>query len=65
MIVSLQYLTLKCIARVFFLKSSLEKLLNNFVGNVGLYSVGKRMRKNTLKSSGSEFRGSLATWPKS
>ena len=49
MIVGLQSLTLKCIARVSSLKSSLEKLLTISRGNVGLYSVGKRMRKSTLK----------------
>ena len=44
MIVGLQSLTLKCIARIFSLKSSLQ-----FHGNVGLYSVGKEMRKTHFK----------------
>ena len=61
MIVGIQSLTLKCITRVLSLKVFLQ-----FVGNVGLYSVGKEMRKTHFKKgSGSEFRGSLTTWPKS
>ena len=49
MIVGLQSLTLKCIAKVFSLKSSFGKTPYNFVGNVGLYSVGKGMRKTHFK----------------
>ena len=37
----------------------------NFVGNKGLYSIGKGIEKTHLKLLGREFRGSLATWPKS
>ena len=54
MIVGLQSLTLKCIARVFFfffLKFKFKFFLKshyNFVDNVGLYSVCKEMRKDTL-----------------
>ena len=46
MVVGLQSPTLKCIA-----KFSLYKSPYNSVGNVGLYSVGKEMRKALLKSS--------------
>ena len=49
MIVGSQSLTLKCIVRVFSLKSSLKRTPSNFMGNVGLYNVGKGMRKSTLK----------------
>ena len=36
------------------------------MGNEGLYSVGKRMKKGTLKKkSGIEFCRSLVTWPES
>ena len=49
MIVGLQSLTLKCIAKVFSLKSSFGKTPYNFLGNVGLYSVGKGIRKTHFK----------------
>ena len=58
----LQYLTLKCIARVFSLKSSLEKLLTiSWVmwAYIVLVKVWERVH---LKSLDSEFRGSLTTW---
>ena len=44
-IVGIQSLTLKCLARVLSLKSFLEKLLvlTIFIGNEGLYSIGKGM----------------------
>ena len=36
---------------------------HNFVGNVGLYSVGKEMRKTPFKKApGRGFCRSLATW---
>ena len=46
MIVGKKFITLKCLARVFFLKSFFEKniyFLKYFVGNEGLYSIGKGM----------------------
>ena len=49
MIVGLQSLTLKYRAKVFSLKISFGKTSYNFVGNVGLYSVGKGMRKTHFK----------------
>ena len=44
----LQFVTLKCIARVLSQKF-FEKTSYNFMGNVGLYSVGIGMTKSTLK----------------
>ena len=46
MIVGKKFITLKCLARVFFLKSFFEKnifLKKYFIGNEGLYSIGKGM----------------------
>ena len=64
MIVGIQSLTLKCLARVFSLKSFLEKNPYNFVGNEGLYMIGKGMRQTHFKKTlGSEFRGSFVIWP--
>ena len=54
MIVGKQSLTLKCLDRVFSLKNFFGKtpfifIFYNFVGNEGLYSIGKGMWKGTLK----------------
>ena len=49
MIVSLQSPILKCIAKFFSLKNSFGKTPYNFVGNIGLNSVGKGMRKTHFK----------------
>ena len=53
-----------------FSQKFLGKTPYNFVGNMGLYSVGKGMRKKKkkkkpLKCSSTKFCGSLATWPES
>jgi len=58
MIVGIRSLTLKCLARVFSLKSFLTPY--NFVGNEGLYNVGKGMGKGTLKKlQAKSFAGHL------
>ena len=62
MILGLQFLTLNCISRVFSLKSFLEKLFTiSWIMWVYIMLV-KEWEKAHLKSSSSEFRGSLATW---
>ena len=64
MIVGLQSLTFKCIAKVFSLKSSLEKLLTISWVIWAYIVLVKKWGKHTLKNLGSEFRGSLVTSPK-
>ena len=64
MIVGLQSLTLKCIARVFSLKNSLEKLITISWVMWAYIVLVKKWGKDTLKNLGSEFRGSLVTSPK-
>ena len=50
MIVGIQSLTLKCVARVFSLKIKfLAKTPYSFVGNEGLYKVDKGMRYTHFK----------------
>ena len=51
-----QSLTLKCLARVFSLKSFSEysMFFLHFVSNEGLYSVCKEMRKDILKNNQAE-----------
>ena len=61
----LQSLTLECIARVFSLKNSLEKLISISWVMLTYIVLVKKWEKHTLKGSSSEFHKSLATWPKS
>ena len=63
-----QSLTLKCLARVSLSKVSSEKysfFFLYFVGNEGLYSVGKKWEKSHSKKQQTVSVVSLATWPKS
>ena len=64
MIVDLQSLTFKCIAKVFSLKSSLEKLISISWVMWAYIVLVKKWGKHTLKNSSSEFCGSLMTSPK-
>ena len=66
MVVGIQSLTLKCLAKVFSLKSFLEKLIVTISWVMRVYIVlVKVCEKAHLNHLGRVFRGSLATWPKS
>ena len=58
-----QSLTFKCLARVFSLKSFLEKIIVTISWAMRVYMVFVKVcEKAYSKSLGREFRGSLTTW---